>query len=153
MMIKRIIIILIFIKLTSCGYVPINNINNNKDIAIQNIKIISGDRKLNMDLQRNLKKYQKNISEKSFNIYINSNYEKKTISKNTTGATTKYQLKATVNFEILYNGIKNNVAYVEIFYLDNSSDDFENRNYENTVKENFANSISQKLIFKLLSLQ
>ena len=153
MMIKRIIIILIFIKLTSCGYVPINNINNNKDIAIQNIKIISGDRKLNMDLQRNLKKYQKNISEKSFNIYINSNYEKKTISKNTTGATTKYQLKATVNFEILYNGIKNNVAYVEILYLDNSSDDFENRNYENTVKENFANSISQKLIFKLLSLQ
>ena len=45
------------------------------------------------------------------------------------------------------------MAYVEIFYLDHSSDDFENRNYENTVKENFANSISQKLIFKLLSLQ
>ena len=151
-MIKRLLIVLIFLNITSCGFVPINNISNNKDISIQNIKIISGDRKLNMDLQRTLKRYQKNISEKSFNIYINSNYEKKTISKNTTGAATKYQLKATVNFEIFYNGIKNNAVFIETFNIDHSSDDFENRNYENTVKENFANSISEKLIFKMLSL-
>ena len=48
--------------------------------------------------------------------------------------------------------MKDNVSFIETFNIDHSSDDFENRNYEDTVKENFANSISQKLIFKLLSI-
>ena len=151
-MIKKIFFVFVFISLTNCGFVPINNIDNNKQISIQSIEIIGGDRKLNIALQRNLKRYQKNISENSFEIKINTNYEKTTISKNTTGAATKYQLKATANFEIQYNDLISNVNYVEIFNIDHSSDDFENRNYEDTVKENFANSISQKLVFKLLSI-
>ena len=151
-MLKKILLILIFINFTNCGFVPINNITNNKNLNIQNIKIISGDRKINMHLQRNLKRYQQNNSENSFDIIINTNYEKKTISKNTAGASATYQLKATVNFEIQYKDTKDNVSYIETFNIDNSSDDFENRSYEGTVKENFANSISQKLIFKLLSI-
>ena len=105
-----------------------------------------------MSLQRNLKKYQRNNSENIFNITVITNYEKNTISKDSAGAATTYQLKATVNFEIQYNDIINKISYIETFNIDHSSDDFENRNYENAVKENFANSISQKLIFKLISL-
>lgn len=152
-MFKKIFLIFIFIGLTNCGFVPINNINNKNNISIQSIKVIGGDRKLNIALQRNLKRYQQNISENPFKITIDSSYQKKTVSKDTTGAATKYQLKATANFEIEYNGLKDTVTYEETFNIDRTSDDFENRSYENTVKENFANSISQKLIFKLLSIQ
>ena len=151
-MFKKTLFILIFISLANCGFVPINSLNNNKNISIQSIKIIDGDRKLNMALQSNLKRYQINNSENSFDITITNTYEKKAISKNTAGATTTYQLKATVNFEIQYNDLKDTVSYIETFNIDHSSDDFENRSYEDTVKENFANSISQKLIFKLLSI-
>ncbi len=150
-MFKKIFFILIFINLTNCGFVPINDLNNNKNIKIQSIEIMGGDRIINMALQRNLKKYQQNDSDNSFNLTINTNYEKKTILKNTTGAASKYQLKVIANFEIKINDSIDNVSYIETFNIDHSSDDFENRNYENTVKENFANSISEKLIFKLLS--
>ena len=75
---------------------------------------------------------------------------RKTISKKY-WATTTYQLKATANFEIQYNDIKDNVSYVETFNIDHSNDEFENRKYEDNVKESFANSFSQKLISKLLS--
>ena len=151
-MFKKTLFILIFISLANCGFVPINSLNNNKNISIQSIKIIDGDRKLNMALKSNLKRYQINNSENPFDITITNTYEKKAISKNAAGATTTYQLKATVNFEIQYNDLKDNVSYIETFNIDHSSDDFENRSYEDTVKENFANSISQKLIFKLLSI-
>ena len=150
-MFKKIFFVLIFINFSNCGFVPINNIDNNKNLKIQNIEIISGDRKINMSLQRNLKKYQQNNSENPFDIKITSSYEKTTISKNTAGASTTYQLKATVNFEIQYKNLKENINYIETFNLDHSSDEFENRKYEDSVKENFANSISQKLISKLLS--
>ncbi len=151
-MLKKIILICVLTILTSCGFVPINNLDNNKKVTIESIEIIDGDRKLNIALERNLKRYQQKTTGKSFKIKINTNYEKKTISKNTTGASSKYQLKASANFKILYNNSIENISFEETFNIDHSNDDFENRNYENTVKENFANSISQKLIFKLLSL-
>ena len=59
-MFKKIFFVFIFINFSNCGFVPINNIDNNKNLKIQNIEIISGDRKINMSLQRNLKKYQQN---------------------------------------------------------------------------------------------
>ena len=36
--------------------------------------------------------------------------------------------------------------------MDKLDDDFENRKYEDTIKQNFANSISQKLLNKLSSI-
>ena len=150
-MLKKIFFILIFINFTNCGFVPINSLNNNQNLTIQNIKIISGDRKINLVLQRNLKRYQKDNSENPFNIDITTSYEKTPISKNTKGATNTYQLKATANFEIQYKNLKENISYLETFNIDHSNDEFENRKYEDNVKENFANSFSQKLISKLLS--
>ena len=80
-MLKKAILVCFLLSLQNCGFVPISNIDNNKKITIENIEIIGGDRKLNIALQRNLKRYQQNNSEKSFNIKISSDYEKKTISK------------------------------------------------------------------------
>ena len=151
-MFKKIIYILIFFNLANCGFTPINSVNENKNIAIQNIKIIGGDRKINIALQNNLKRYQQNITDNKFNLTVNTKYEKKIISKNTAGAATKYQLKVIADFKIQYKDKTEEISYVETFNIDNTSDDFENRSYEDTLKENFANSISQKLIFKLLSL-
>ena len=62
-MLKKIFFILVFINFTNCGFVPINSLNNSQNLTIQNIKVISGDRKINMVLQRNLKRYQKDNSE------------------------------------------------------------------------------------------
>ena len=53
-MFKKILFIIIFINLASCGFVPINDLNN-KNIKIQSIKIVGGDRIINMAIQRNLK--------------------------------------------------------------------------------------------------
>jgi hypothetical protein len=37
--------------------------------------------------------------------------------------------------------------------MDHIDDDFENKKYEKSIKENFANSISKKLILKLLQIK
>ena len=80
-MFKKILFILIFINLANCGFVPINNLNGNNNLNIQSIKIIDGDRKLNMALQTNLKRYQINNSENTFDITITSSYEKNHLKK------------------------------------------------------------------------
>ena len=61
-MLKKIFFILVFINFTNCGFVPINNLNNNKNIKIQSIKILSGDRKINMAFKET-KKISENNSE------------------------------------------------------------------------------------------
>ena len=60
-MFKKILFILIFINLANCGFVPINDLNNNKNIKIQSIEIVGGDRIINIALQRNLKNLKQKI--------------------------------------------------------------------------------------------
>tara|TARA_B100000989_G_C19525616_1_gene466706 strand:- start:629 stop:1084 length:456 start_codon:yes stop_codon:yes gene_type:complete len=151
-MFKKIITIITLMLITGCEYVPIYSVNKNKNISINSIKSVSGDRKLNISLERNLKKYKLNNSNKPFDIIIKTIYEKETISKNTSGTASKYQLKATAMFEIKHNNNTESVTFVEIFNFDRTDDDYENKIYEENIKQNFANSLTEKLIIKLSML-
>jgi hypothetical protein len=112
-----------------------------------------GDRNLNIFLKRNLDRYQYTGSSSAFIINSNIKYEKNIISKNAKGTATKYELKATAYFNIEYENNIRNISYKELFTMDHIDDDFENKKYENSIKENFANSISKKLILKLSQIK
>ena len=87
------------------------------------------------------------LSEPQFNPDI-----VETIAKDTTGAPSKYQLKAEVEFKVKFNNKTEIFKFEEIFNMDHSSDDFENLIYEDSIKQNFANSFAQKLISALSQL-
>jgi hypothetical protein len=152
-MFKKISLIFVLLFLMNCGFTPIHNIQNKNDISIKNLVFNGGDRNLNIFLKRNLDRYQNTNSSNAFIINSNIKYEKNIISKNAKGIATKYELKAVANFKIEYENNITNTSYKEIFTMDHIDDDFENKKYEKSIKENFANSIAKKLILKLSQIK
>lgn len=152
-MLKKIFFIFTFTLLFGCGYTPVHNLEKNKSISISKLEFKEGDREINIGLKQNLRQFQlNNKTDNSFSLVIKSSYTKDVISKNSDGTASKYGLKAEVTFEIKYDSEIKNIKILETFVMDKQDDDFENKKYENTIKQNFANSISQKLIAKLISM-
>jgi len=152
-MFKKISLIFVLLFLMNCGFTPIHNIQNKNDISIKNLVFNDGDRNLNIFLKRNLDRYKDTNSSNAFIINSNVKYEKNIISKNAKGIATKYELKAIANFKIEYENNITNTSYKEVFTMDHIDDDFENKKYEKSIKENFANSIAKKLILKLSQIK
>ena len=71
------------------------------------------------------------------------------MAKNTLGSTTDYQARAIVKFEINKNEIIENLVVNEKFNYQKIADSYEEKSYEQTIKNNLASSISQKLIMRL----
>ena len=84
-----------------------------------------------------------------YKIDINSEYEKKSISKNLAGDDTSYELKVKTIVNINSINFNDKIIFTEKFNMSNISDDFEEKEYEQTIKDNFSKSISRKLISRI----
>ena len=78
-----------------------------------------------------------------FNLFKNS------ISKDTTGKTTEYQLKAVTVFKIEKENIIKEIKKIESINMKSKDNKFEESEYELILKENMAKTIVQKLILQL----
>jgi len=147
-MYKKLILILCVLLINQCGYSPIYKKDLSKNI---NIKIIdqSGDVEFNKKLHSQLKQHLTTSLKDLYEINIKSTVNKKIISKNTAGKTTNFEIRVNVIFEINYEGNKEVMTFSESLKIKNIDDTFEQRKYENIVKNNFAKSIKDKLIMKL----
>jgi len=145
---KKIIIILMFV-LYGCGYSSVYK-NQNNNILIK-IVDMQGDNILNNSLKNQLIISSNKESINIFNISLSSDYEKIIVSKNTAGLVTDYKLQATINFNVSKNGTKKKITLSESLDIKNEGENFEQTNYENSIKRNFAMSIKEKLIPYLLS--
>ena len=147
---KLFIILLLF--LTSCGYSAIYKNTKSNDLMI-NIIGMQGDTEMNSLINNELELNSNKESNNKFDININTTFEKKIISKNTSGAASSYQLSAKVEFTITTKDKKEKILFFENFNIENDPDSFEQRSYENTIKRNFASSIREKLLIKLSSFK
>ena len=142
--------IIFFLLLNACGYTPVyKGLNdNNFEIEITNL---SGDRYINNRIKNDINRYKiTNGSNKIiYKIDINSEYEKKSISKNLAGDDTSYELKVKTIVNINSINFNDKIIFTEKFNMSNISDDFEEKEYEETIKDNFAKSISNKLISRI----
>ena len=139
--------ILVFLSITflinSCGYAPQYGKDKNLDFSLELISI-SGDRDFNNALKSRLNAY-KNNKEKIFKINCKSKYEKNNI-KRQFRCTKEYELKITANINIYYEDEQKNFKIVETFKMQNIDDAFEENNYERSIKNNFAEIITEKLV-------
>jgi hypothetical protein len=149
---KNLILFILFIVLSNCGYVPIY-----KDIQNANINIFiqknEGEENINNLLISKLKAYTTKEAEKNYVIDMNSVYTKTVISKDSTGNAVDIELNLKVEFTVYFNEKIQKFFLTEKFNIKNTSDVFEMNNYENVIKNNFILSIKNKLIMKLLAIQ
>tara|TARA_Y100000741_G_C18126207_1_gene507145 strand:+ start:6 stop:461 length:456 start_codon:yes stop_codon:yes gene_type:complete len=151
-MIKKIYPILIVLILTSCGYTPIYNSPDKSDYKI-NIIEKSGDRLINNLIISEIKTISNSQSNTIFDLKINTFYEKIIISKDVKGTVSDYQLILRSNFEIRKENMVEKISFVEKQNMKNTSDIFEQKNYEDSIKRNFVISLVRKLNLELLTKQ
>jgi len=146
---KFFILIIILMVSNSCGYTP-----TYKNLTTSNIKIetlrTDGDALINSYINSRLKVYSKNDGNDFFKIDIFSTFEKKDLSKDTTGKITNYELKLKVEFNVNSTNKNKKIIIEENFSLSNSDDAYKNNQNENLIKKDFANIAVEKLLEELV---
>jgi len=148
---KKLAYILIFFFISSCGYVSIYDNSENFNYII-NINQTEGDQDINnlyKDLSNRMKgkNYQNEIT-----IDIKTNYTKTIIGKDLKGSASDYKLLVETEFLLLSGKENRKIFLAEDFIIKRSGKNFEQQNYEKTVKQNLAKTIFQNFL-RNLSLQ
>ena len=149
---KKILIPIVFFILTSCGFSPIYNASEKVNYNINFIEK-KGDNTINNKIISEILRLTDKDSKNIFDIDLISNYSKSIISKDAKGSATNYEIIVEAQFNIKFEDKVKVVNVNEKQNIKKISDMFEQRNYENTLKKNFAISIANKLNLELLSIK
>ena len=142
-------LLLIIFFLNSCGFTPEYSGFKGLDFSIK-IDETNGDRDLNNAIKSLLNRYDIDDPQlNSINVKIVTKFTKDTLSKDSTGKATKYNLKAKVKFFLNSKQSSRTVTFIEEFKIDNIEDTVEENNYIRIIKRNFAEIISEKLILNI----
>ena len=151
-MIRKFLIIFFILTLYGCGFNPIYNVSNEIKYKIL-VNEMTGDQFINNIIRDEIFKSSNKNSKEILKINFNTAYEKIILSNDTKGSPSEFQVIAKTTFEIIYDNkiIKNDFNEKQI--LKNTSDFFGQKNYEENIKQNFANSIARKLNLRLLTIK
>ena len=148
-MLKKIIFIILSLNLLNhCDYKPVYSQQNKVDYKII-ITSFTGDKEINNLISTTLKRNSKINSNKILNISFDTKYMKSSLARNTAGTITDYQANVITEFTIEKENNSENFSVNEKFNFQKMTDKYEEKNYEETIKKNLANSMSQKLILRL----
>jgi len=154
-MFQKKIILLLLLLLSSCGYEAIHSKKNsiNYDFSISELSFV-GDRSINIKIKEKLNNYTQSKKDKNFILRTSSTSEKIILAKNTAGDATSFKSTISINVEVLMNNkFKSNFIISESFNYNNISNKFNLKKYEEEIKDNLAETASDKLIFKLSNIQ
>ena len=141
----------LILLLTGCGFSPIYN-NYNKLEYIILIKEKKGDKFINNVITNEIKRISNSSSKNQLNLKIDTKFEKIIVTKDTKGSVSEYKLNATTYIS-LENFNNKTYVFNESLNLKNISDIYQQKNYENTVKRNFALSIIRKFNLSIVDLK
>ena len=147
MMKKNILVISLLFFLNSCGFQPIYSKNNNINFSIEQINF-TGDRELNNFIKTNLYQYKNADNNNKIFIEAKSEYNKFILTKDGKGEVTNYELNAEIVF--LIKPTNKQIKISEKKTMESMADKFEEDKYEKSIKQNFASSITFKLIQELI---
>ena len=153
-MLKKILIIVLFLYTSSCGYEAKhskkNNINYN--FSINKITLV-GDRDVNQKIKEKLNIYRLNKEEKNLDILIESVSEKNILVKNSKGNATSFQNIIKIYVTVFNNKKKiDTFQFEDSFKYNNSKNKFDLNRYERELKANLAESIVNKIIIRLSTI-
>ena len=144
MIIKKILFILIFFSLTSCGYEPIYSKKNIKDISIKKIEL-TGDKKVNRNII-SLTNLKENDRETGYNLIINSIKKIEIFSKNKEGNASVYRTTIEVNFSLKdEDKIIKNKIFSSSFSYNNMANKFDLSQYQKNIETNLIDQIAEEI--------
>ena len=145
---KNLISLLLFLLLLQCGYQPIYNKENLSNVNIT-VGETKGDSSLNNLINSIIKRYSSSETDKIYTIDVNTSFSKSILSKDAAGKATKLKLSAKMNFKVIFDEKSQNYLFEESINIDNLSDKYEQNNYENIIKNNFVDTVINKLLIEL----
>jgi len=154
-MLRKQIILLLLLLLSSCGYETIYSKKNslNYVFSVSDLSFV-GDKTVNLKIKERLNNYAQGKKDKDFILKISSTSDKITLAKNTTGDDTSFKNSISIDVEVLMNNkFKSNFIILESFNYNNISNKFNLKQYEKEIKNSLAEAATEKLIFKLSNIQ
>ena len=154
-MFQKKIILLLLLLLSSCGYEAIYSKKNslNYVFSISDLSFV-GDRRVNLKIKEKLSTFTQSKKDKDLVIRISSTSNTIVLAKNTAGDATSFKNTISINVDVLINNkFKDNFTILESFNYNNISNKFNLKKYEQEIKNNLAETASDKLIFKLSNIK
>ena len=154
-MLKKILIPVLLLLLSSCGYEAIHSKKNsiNYNFSLNELTFI-GDRDVGLKIKEKINNYTLNKKDKNFSLEISSVKDKMVLAKDTAGDATSFRSTITVNIKVIMkNNFKNNLQFVESFNYNNDTNKFNLKKYEREIVNNLAETVAEKLIYKLSNIQ
>ena len=148
---RNIILIFCLIFLCSCGYTSIYKNQKSQNFQINIIEMV-GDNEFNNLFRNELGLYSNTDSNEKYDILVNSKYQKIIVSKNSSGVVTDYKILVNTKININLNKETKKLEFNESINIKNNSNSFEQNRYERNIKRNFASSIREKFLIKILNL-
>ena len=154
-MLKKILIPILLLFLSSCGYEAMYSEKNNaySNFSISEITL-DGENNVNIRIKSKLNNYTLFKKDKKFILKIKSSIEKITLANNIAGDPTKYKSVLKLDVQVvLENNLVNNLEIIESFDYDSIENTFDLKRYEREIQNTLANTAIDKLIFKLTNIQ
>ena len=146
------LLITIILFLNSCGYTPMYSSANKADFYLEKINL-NGDEFIIKNITSNLSNFSQTNSKRKIIIEGKILYQKTSQTKNSAGDTTQYRLKTTSELTIKTSNQEIKFNTSENFDMKNFDDEFEEKKYEKTIKENFARSINSQIILQISKVE
>lgn len=147
--ILKIIFILSFLLITSCGFKPIL-VKSNYDFSI-NIKNSLGSDRVNRQITGSLENLN---GSSNYQVSLISNEQKNTISKDSKGDPSILEIILNLNYKVEKgNEILINKNLVQRSTYDNISDKFELSKYEEILVQNLTENFIQEIVSSISSLK
>ena len=147
---KKIYIIFLILFFTqSCGYTPMYSKNQKVNFYIKSVEFTESDKDLANYLKLNLNNYFEKKNGSEYIIDANISYKKTIASKDSTGEIEEYNLSSVAKFIIKSNNFSKTININESFKMENFSDEFQEKEYEDNIKKNIARTMTSKLLSQL----
>jgi len=148
---KNITLIILVLFLYNCGYSSIYKSQELQNYKFEIIKL-DGDNEMNNLIKNEIKLYSGKNTTNIYNLKIDTDYIKETLTKDSAGLITDYKLSVTSIFTIDLKEKTQVIELKETINIKNQSDSFEQNIYEKNIKRIFASSIREKLISEIFNI-
>ena len=147
-MIKKIILSLLIVVLTGCGYQPIY-LNDASDFEIQKYELL-GNKNINRKIISLLNFKQDTKNNSGYILIINSVKELQASSKDRTGKTSMFKTSITVSIKLNKNdSLIKEKSFNSSFTYNNTGSKFDLLQYQKNIENNLVNKIYEEILIFL----
>ena len=153
-MFKNILIPVILLFLSSCGYEAIHSKKNLEDYNFFISELTTkGNRDVNIKIREKLVNYVLKKQGKSLILKIYSEAEKVITAKDNAGDPTSFKYTIVIDTEVMMGkDFETWYQIIESFNYNNNANKFDLKRYEREIINNLTETATQKLIYKLSNI-